>query len=89
MDHIRGDLTSMDLLDRSINDFVWSVRCFNCFKKAQILTLRDLTSRSETELLRIKFFGRKSLTEIKEVLAGIGLNLRDDDDDASLVGARR
>jgi DNA-directed RNA polymerase subunit alpha len=75
-------------LDRSIDDFEWSVRSRDCLRNANILTLRDLTSKTEAELLRSKAFGRISLNEIKAVLASMGLHLRDDDDNTSLVARR-
>ena len=76
-------------VDRSVNDFQWSVRCYNCLRNANILTVRELISQTERDLLKTKNFGRKSITEIKEVLASMGLHFRDDDDDASFVGSGR
>ena len=62
-------------LDRSVEELELSVRSYNCLKNAEITTIRELVQKSESEMLRTKNFGRKSLTEIKELLAGMGLSL--------------
>ena len=51
-----------------------SVRSANCLKNANIRTLGDLVQRTEREMLSTKNFGRKSLDEIKDVLASLGLS---------------
>jgi len=61
------------LLDRSVEEMELSVRSYNCLKNANISATRDLVQRSESEMLRTKNFGRKSLNEIKEILATMGL----------------
>ena len=53
-----------------------SVRAANCLKAANIITIGDLVGRTAPELLRIPRFGRLSLQEVKEVLAGSGLSLK-------------
>ena len=62
-------------LGRSVDELELSVRSYNCLKNANIGTLGDLVQRSEAEMLKTKNFGRKSLTEIKETLAQMGLSL--------------
>ncbi len=62
-------------LDRSIEELELSVRSYNCLKNANITTLRELVQKSEQEMLKTKNFGRKSLNEIKEILALMGLGL--------------
>ena len=52
-----------------------SVRSYNCLKNANIRTIRELVQKTEGEMLKTKNFGRKSLNEIKEVLASMGLSL--------------
>ena len=79
----------MDFLEMPVESLELSVRSANCLRNAEIRTVKDLVRRSERELLTSKNFGRKSLSEIKEVLAKMGLRLRDDDDGLSLVGAQR
>ncbi len=62
-------------LDRSIEELELSVRSYNCLKNANISSIRELVQRSEQEMLKTKNFGRKSLNEIKEILAAMGLSL--------------
>ncbi len=71
----RGDeLAGMDaLLSRRIEELDLSVRSANCLKNANIHTLRDLVRRSEKDMLETKNFGRKSLEELQDLLARLGL----------------
>jgi DNA-directed RNA polymerase subunit alpha len=62
-------------LNRSVEELDLSVRSYNCLKNAQIQTIGDLVTRSEADMLKTKNFGRKSLNEIKEILAQMGLCL--------------
>jgi DNA-directed RNA polymerase subunit alpha len=62
-----------EVLNRSVEELELSVRSYNCLKNANIQTIGDLVQRSESEMLRTKNFGRKSLNEIKEILSGLGL----------------
>jgi len=62
-------------LDRSVEELELSVRSYNCLKNANIQTIRELVQRSESEMLKTKNFGRKSLNEIKEILGRMGLGL--------------
>ncbi len=62
-------------LDKSVEELELSVRSYNCLKNANIRTLRELVQKTEGEMLKTKNFGRKSLNEIKEILAGMGLSL--------------
>jgi DNA-directed RNA polymerase subunit alpha len=68
------DRTS-DQLNRSVEELELSVRSYNCLKNAGIQTIGELVQKSESEMLRTKNFGRKSLNEIKEILTGMGLGL--------------
>jgi DNA-directed RNA polymerase subunit alpha len=63
-----------EVLNRSVEELELSVRSYNCLKNANIQTIGDLVQKSEAEMLRTKNFGRKSLNEIKEILAGLGLS---------------
>ncbi len=63
-----------EVLTRSVEELELSVRSYNCLKNANIQTIGDLVQRTEAEMLRTKNFGRKSLNEIKELLAGLGLS---------------
>ncbi len=60
---------------RSVDELELSVRSMNCLQTANIKLIGDLVQRSEAEMLRTKNFGRKSLKEIKNVLAEMGLSL--------------
>ncbi|MBI5136712.1 MAG: DNA-directed RNA polymerase subunit alpha [Nitrospirae bacterium] len=65
----------VQVLSRRVADLELSVRAANCLRGAGIVTLADLVQRSESEMLRTKNFGKKSLDEIKEVLTEMGLGL--------------
>jgi DNA-directed RNA polymerase subunit alpha len=62
-------------LFRSVDELELSVRSANCLQQANIKTIGDLVQKSEAEMLKTKNFGRKSLKEIKEILAEMGLSL--------------
>jgi DNA-directed RNA polymerase subunit alpha len=62
-------------LYRSVEELELSVRSANCLKNADINKIYQLVSKTEPEMLKTKNFGRKSLNEIKEVLAEMGLSL--------------
>lgn len=61
-------------LDKSIEELELSVRSFNCLEAAGIKTIRDLVQKTEQEMLKYRNFGRKSLTEIKNILKDMGLS---------------
>jgi len=63
-----------EVLNRSVEELELSVRSYNCLKNANIQTIGDLVQKTESEMLRTKNFGRKSLNEIKEILSGLGLS---------------
>jgi DNA-directed RNA polymerase subunit alpha len=62
-------------LNRSVEELELSVRSYNCLKNANIATIGELIQKTEAEMLKTKNFGRKSLNEIKEILAQMGLSL--------------
>lgn len=66
-------------LETSIDDLDLSVRAYNCLKRAGILTLRDLTDKSETEMMKIRNLGKKSLKEVIDKVKSMGLSFRDED----------
>ena len=80
----------MGLQDIPVDELGLTVRSYNCLKNAGIHTVRELLVRTEAELLRSRHFGRKSLTELKEVLAGMGLRfgMRGDDEDGTAFVAQ-
>ncbi len=59
---------------KSVDELELSVRSNNCLKNANINTIADLVQRTESEMLRTKNFGRKSLNEIKEMVSKMGLH---------------
>ncbi len=63
-----------DNLYRSVDELELSVRSANCLKNADIHRIWELVQKTENEMLKTKNFGRKSLNEIKEVLADMGLS---------------
>ncbi|MDL1970080.1 MAG: DNA-directed RNA polymerase subunit alpha [Candidatus Desulfofervidaceae bacterium] len=64
-----------EVLYRSIDELDLSVRALNCLKNANINLIGELVQKTESELLKTRNFGRKSLNEIKNVLTQMGLNL--------------
>jgi len=64
-----------ELLNRSVEELELSVRSGNCLRRANIKTLGDLVARNEPEMLKYRNFGKQSLKEIAEILAGMGLYL--------------
>jgi DNA-directed RNA polymerase subunit alpha len=62
-------------LFKGVDELELSVRSANCLKNADIRHIGDLVQKSETEMLKTKNFGRKSLNEIKEILSEMGLSL--------------
>ena len=66
-------------LETPIEDLDFSVRAFNCLKRANINTLGDLTARSELEMMKIRNLGKKSLKEVIDKIKGMGLRFREED----------
>ena len=64
-----------ELLARSVEELELSVRSSNCLRRANIKTLGDLVGRTEQEMLKYRNFGKQSLKEIGEILAGMDLYL--------------
>jgi DNA-directed RNA polymerase subunit alpha len=65
----------LENLNRSVDELELSVRSYNCLKNANIRTIGELVQKNESEMLKTRNFGRKSLNEIKEILANMGLSL--------------
>jgi DNA-directed RNA polymerase subunit alpha len=65
----------LETLSRSVDELELSVRSYNCLKNADIKLIGDLVTKTEPEMLKTKNFGRKSLNEIKDILAEMGLSL--------------
>lgn len=64
------------ILEMSIEELDLSVRSFNCLKRANINTVEELVQRSEEDMMKVRNLGRKSLEEVAQKLAALGLSLR-------------
>ena len=67
------------VLELTIEELDLSVRSFNCLKRANINTVEDLISKTEDEMMKVRNLGRKSLEEVINKLAMMGLSLADED----------
>ena len=67
------------VLDMTIEELDLSVRSFNCLKRANINTVADLISKTEDEMMKVRNLGRKSLEEVINKLAMMGLSLASED----------
>jgi DNA-directed RNA polymerase subunit alpha len=74
-DELRPRVELNENLFRNVDELELSVRASNCLKTANIRTIADLVQKSESELLKTKNFGKKSLNEIKTILGEMGLSL--------------
>ena len=63
--------------DMMIEELDLSVRSQNCLKRAGICTVLELTQKSEEDMMKVRNLGKKSLKEVKDRLAGLGLHFRD------------
>ncbi len=66
-------------LEMSIDELEFSVRAYNCLKRANINTLQDLTQKSENEMMKIRNLGKKSLKEVIDKVKEMGFSFRNDD----------
>ena len=66
-------------LETSIEDLDFSVRAYNCLKRAGIHTLQDLVNKSESDMMKIRTLCKNSLKEVLDKIRDMGLVLRDDD----------
>ena len=80
MDSVIKEATNEDAakgFNMVIEDLDLSVRSYNCLKRAGIQTVEELTQKTEEEMMKVRNLGKKSLKEVKEKLALIGLHFRD------------
>ena len=68
------------VLEKSIEDLELSVRSFNCLKRAGIATVEDLVNRSESDMMKVRNLGKKSLDEVVNKLHSLGLDFAPEDD---------
>lgn len=69
------DAALLEMLGRPVSVLNLSVRASNCLEAARVLTLRDLVTKTESDLLRFRSFGKTSLHEVQRKLSDIGLRL--------------
>ena len=74
------DQAQTTVLSMTIEELDFSVRSFNCLKRAGINTVEDLINRTEDDMMKVRNLGRKSLEEVINKLASLGLALRDDEE---------
>lgn len=68
------------VLETSIEELELSVRSFNCLKRAGIATVEDLTNKSESDMMKVRNLGKKSLDEVIAKLHSLGLSFAEDDE---------
>ena len=82
---IKGIMTEQDedpkvkALETSIDDMEFSVRAHNCLKRSGINTMQDLVNRKESDMMKIRNLGKKSLKEVLDKVREMGLSFREDD----------
>ena len=82
---IKGLMTEQDedpkvkALETSIDDMEFSFRAYNCLKRSGINTMQDLVNRKESDMMKIRNLGKKSLKEVLDKVKEMGLSFRDDD----------
>ncbi len=70
-------------LDMTIDELDLSVRSYNCLKRANINVVRDLISKTDEDMMKVRNMGKKSLDEVKKKLEMLGLSLASDDSGAN------
>ena len=76
----RPEVKKEKVLEMTIEELDLSVRSFNCLKRANIDTVEDLINRSEEDMIKVRNLGRKSLEEVIQKLASLGLALKKDEE---------
>ena len=76
----RPEVQRDKVLEMTIEELDLSVRSFNCLKRAGIDTVEDLINRSEEDMIKVRNLGRKSLEEVIQKLASLGLALKKDEE---------
>ena len=76
----KEDSKKEKVLETSIEELELSVRSFNCLKRAGIATVEDLTNRSESDMMKVRNLGKKSLDEVTAKLHSLGLSFAEEED---------
>lgn len=79
----RTDIGHNKMLEMTIEELDLSVRSFNCLKRANINNVEDLISKTGEEMMKVRNMGRKSLEEVQNKLAMMGLSLASEDSNSS------
>jgi len=74
-EEVEEDREFLELINKPITELELSVRSANCLEAATIKTIGDLVQKEESQMLKYKNFGKKSLSEIQNILSGMGLHL--------------
>lgn len=82
-------ITKKILPQDSIDELDLSIRSYNCLTRAGIMTIEDLTNRTEEDMIKVRNLGKKSLEEVVAALAKYGYTLKDDEDETNVDPARR
>jgi DNA-directed RNA polymerase subunit alpha len=75
----RDDSKKDKVMEITIEELDLSVRSYNCLKRANINTVEELTHKNVDEMMKVRNLGKKSIEEIEQKLAALGLTLRQDD----------
>ncbi|MBF0780764.1 MULTISPECIES: DNA-directed RNA polymerase subunit alpha [unclassified Granulicatella] len=75
----KEDTHKEKMLEMTIEELDLSVRSYNCLKRAGINTVQELTDKTESEMIKVRNLGRKSLEEVRNKLIELNLTLRQDD----------
>lgn len=75
----KEDTHKEKMLEMTIEELDLSVRSYNCLKRAGINTVQELTDKTESEMIRVRNLGRKSLEEVRNKLVELNLTLRQED----------
>ena len=76
----KDDKEGSKILEMTIEELALSVRSFNCLKRAGINTVKDLTEKTEDEMMKVRNLGRKSLEEVINKLESLGYGLCEEDE---------
>ena len=77
---VKDNDSNKQILEMTVEELDLSVRSFNCLKRANIHKVGDLIEKSEDEMMKVRNLGKKSLDEVIQKLAQIGLSLRQEDE---------
>ena len=77
---VKDNDSNIQILEMTVEELDLSVRSFNCLKRANIHKVGDLIEKSEDEMMKVRNLGKKSLDEVIQKLAQIGLSLRQEDE---------